>query len=85
MVKIRLSRVGAKKQPSYRIVVVEEGKPRDGAFIEVLGNYNPLVNPPAVTLDQEKALKWLKQGAQPSQAVARFLTQMGILEKAKAK
>ncbi len=82
MVKIRLTRVGAKKQPSYRIVVMEEGKPRDGAYLEVLGHYNPLVNPPAVTLDREKALKWLKLGAQPTKPVARFLTQLGILEKA---
>ena len=84
MVKIRLSRVGRKKKPSYRVVVADSRAPRDGAFIEIIGHYDPLVDPPAVTIDEEKALKWLRQGAQPTEAVARMLDKLGILERLKA-
>jgi small subunit ribosomal protein S16 len=83
MVKIRLSRVGRKKKPSYRVVVADSRAPRDGAFIEIIGHYDPLVDPPAVTIDEEKALKWLRQGAQPTEAVARMLDKLGILERLK--
>ena len=81
MVKIRLARVGRKKKPSYRVVVADSRAPRDGAFIEIIGHYDPLVDPPAVTVDEEKALKWLRQGAQPTEAVARMLDKLGILER----
>ena len=83
MVKIRLRRVGAKKQPSYRVVVADVRSPRDGAFIEILGHYNPLTDPETVVINEEKALHWLKQGAQPTNTVARLLTKSGILEKSK--
>lgn len=83
MVKIRLSRVGRKKKPSYRVVVADSRAPRDGAFIEIIGHYDPLVDPPAVTIDEEKALKWLRQGAQPTEAVARLLDKLGIPERLK--
>jgi len=83
MVKIRLSRVGRKKKPSYRVVVADSRAPRDGAFIEIIGHYDPLVDPPAVTIDEEKALKWLRQGAQPTEAVARMLDKLGVLERLK--
>jgi small subunit ribosomal protein S16 len=63
MVKIRLRRVGAKKKPSYRIVVADARAPRDGALIETIGHYNPLTDPPSVEINEEKALKWLRQGA----------------------
>mgnify|MGYP001147796610 CR=1 FL=1 len=83
MVKIRLSRVGRKKKPSYRVVVADSRAPRDGAFLEIIGHYDPLVDPPAVTIDEEKALKWLRQGAQPTEAVAHMLDKLGILERLK--
>lgn len=84
MVKIRLRRVGRKKKPSYRVVVADARAPRDGAFIEVIGHYNPLTDPPSVVIDEEKALKWLGQGAKPTETVARFLNSLGIMEKFKA-
>ena len=81
MVKIRLRRVGAKKQPSYRIVVTDVRAPRDGRFIEAIGFYNPRTEPETVTLDEERALHWLSVGAQPSEAVTRLLKNQGILER----
>lgn len=83
MVKIRLRRVGAKKKPSYRLVVADSRAPNDGAFISTIGHYDPLTNPETVTIDEEQALGWLKKGAQPTQTVARLLTKMGIMEKFK--
>ena len=80
MVKIRLRRTGAKKQPSYRLVVADSRAPRDGAFIAVIGHYNPLTNPETIVIDQEKALGWLKQGAQPTDTAARLLAKAGIIE-----
>lgn len=80
MVKIRLRRVGAKKQPSYRIVVADARSPRDGRFIEAIGHYNPRTEPETVVLDEERARYWLSQGAQPTDAVARFLRQRGLIE-----
>ena len=80
MVKIRLRRIGAKKQPSYRLVVADSRAPRDGAFIAVIGHYNPLTDPETIVIDQEKALGWLKQGAQPTDTAARLLAKAGIIE-----
>lgn len=79
-VKIRLMRVGKKKQPSYRIVVVEEAKKRDGAVIQVLGHYRPLSKTDELTVDVEKALGWLKKGAQPTEAARRLLSRAGVLK-----
>lgn len=83
MIKIRLRRVGAKKKPSYRIVVADVRAPRDGAFIDILGHYDPLTDPETVVIKEEKALYWLKQGAQPTDTTARLLDKAGILEKFK--
>ena len=80
MVKIRLRRVGTKKSPSYRIVVADSRAPRDGAFIANLGHYDPLTDPETIVIDQEKALSWLKQGAQPTDTAARLLAKAGIIE-----
>lgn len=85
MVKIRLRRVGAKKRPIYRIVVADARSPRDGAFIETIGHYNPLTDPETVVVDEEKALKWLGHGAKPTEAVERLLSKLGIREKFQAK
>ena len=83
MVKIRLRRVGAKKKPSYRLVVADSRAPRDGAFISIIGHYNPLTDPETIVIDEEKALTWLRQGAQPTETAARLLSKVGILEKLK--
>jgi small subunit ribosomal protein S16 len=79
MVKIRLRRTGAKKQPHYRVVVADQRSPRDGKFIEVIGYYNPRTEPPTVEIDAERALYWLSVGAQPSEAVRRMLDKMGLM------
>ena len=84
MVKIRLRRVGAKNRPSYRVVVADVRSPRDGAFISIIGHYNPLTDPETVVIDEEKALSWLKQGAQPTATAARLLSKVGIMDKFKA-
>ncbi len=81
MVRIRLRRVGAKKQPSYRVVVADSRAPRDGRFIERLGWYNPHTDPPSFEIKEDRALYWLSVGAQPSDAVARLLKRMGTFEK----
>jgi small subunit ribosomal protein S16 len=73
LLRIRLSRTGAKKKPSYRIVVIEKDKARDGRFVEILGHYNPRNNPPELVLDRERASYWLGRGAQPSETVHSFL------------
>jgi len=83
MLRIRLRRVGAKKQPSYRLVVADINAPRDGAFVEVIGHYNPMTEPATISINEEKALHWLRQGAQPSQTTTRLLEKAGILEKFK--
>jgi small subunit ribosomal protein S16 len=80
LVKIRLRRIGAKKQPSYRLVVADSRTPRDGAFIAIIGHYNPLTDPETIVIDEEKALSWLKQGAQPTDTAARLLAKAGIIE-----
>lgn len=81
MVKIRLRRVGMKKQPSYRVVVADSRSPRDGRFIETIGYYNPRTDPPTVRIDERRALYWLQHGAQPTNAVARLLRKMGTMDK----
>ena len=83
MVKIRLRRMGAKNRPSYRLVAADSRTPRDGAFLEILGTYNPLTDPETVAIDEEKALNWLRQGAQPTTTAARLLTKVGIMDKFK--
>ena len=83
MVKIRLRRTGAKKKPSYRLVVADARAPRDGAFVTILGHYNPLTDPETIVIDEEKALYWLKQGAQPTATANRLLAKVGIIEKFK--
>ena len=83
MVKIRLRRVGSKKKPSYRLVVADARAPRDGACINIIGYYNPLTDPETVVIDEEKALNWLRQGAQPTATAARLLTKVGVMEKFK--
>ena len=81
MLRIRLLRVGRKKQPSYRIVVAEARAPRDGAFVDWIGHYDPRTDPPVVRVDQEKAVAWLGKGAQPSDTVRRLLRLLGVYEK----
>ena len=83
MVKIRLRRVGAKNRPSYRLVVADSRAPRDGAFINIIGYYNPVTEPETVVIDEKKALHWLRQGAQPTTTAARLLSKTGIIEKFK--
>jgi small subunit ribosomal protein S16 len=74
-VKLRLMRMGKKKQPVYRVVAADSRSPRDGRFIEILGTYEPRAEPSRVVIDQAKAQKWLSQGAQPTETVARLLRQ----------
>ena len=78
VLKIRLRRTGAKKQPRYRVVVAESSAPRDGAFVEILGWYNPQADPAQVVINTEKAAEWIKRGAQPSDRVAYLLHQAGV-------
>ena len=79
MVKIRLRRMGAKKNPYYRIVVADSRSPRDGRFIEEIGTYDPLANPAAITVDAEKAQNWIKNGAQPTDTVRGLLKKANVL------
>jgi small subunit ribosomal protein S16 len=74
--------MGKKKQPSYRVVVMDSRSPRDGGYIDQVGLYNPRSEPKTVEIDAEKALRWMKNGAQPSQPVERLLRNLGVLEKA---
>ncbi|MEK7693441.1 MAG: 30S ribosomal protein S16 [Chloroflexota bacterium] len=80
MLRIRLRRVGKKKQPQYRLVVADSKAPRDGAFIETIGTYNPLTDPAAVTVNEERAREWLSKGAIPSDRAQRILAGQGIGE-----
>ena len=80
-VKIRLSRQGRKKAPFYRLVVADSRSPRDGKFIELVGTYNPMTDPAAVTINEERVLYWLKNGALPSDTARGLLRKQGILEK----
>jgi small subunit ribosomal protein S16 len=80
-VRLRLRRIGKKKQPQYRLVAAEAAAPRDGRFIEVLGQYNPQVDPSAVSVNEERALWWLQQGAQPTDTAKSLLVRTGVWEK----
>ena len=79
MVKIRLRRMGAKKAPFYRVVVADSRYPRDGRFIEELGTYNPCVHPAEIKIDKDRALEWIKTGAQPTETVRALLKKAGAL------
>ncbi len=81
MVRLRLRRVGAKKQPSYRIVAADKEAPRDGRFLEVMGHYNPRTEPATIHLEEDRIFHWLSVGAQPSDAVARLLKTMGAMDR----
>ncbi len=83
MLRLRLRRVGARHQPSYRVVVADSRAARDGAFVDQIGHYNPRTDPPTIQIDEEKALKWIRQGAQPSEAVAQMLKKLGTLDRVK--
>ena len=80
MVKIRLKRIGAKKAPMYRVVVADSRYPRNGRFIEEIGSYNPLTEPAEIKIDADKAQKWLKNGAQPTDTVKSLLKKAGVTE-----
>ena len=80
-VKIRLKRMGAKKAPYYRVVVADSRSPRDGRFIEAVGTYNPLATPTEIKIDEEKAMKWLNNGAIPTDTVKNLFSKAGIMEK----
>jgi small subunit ribosomal protein S16 len=81
MLKIRLRRVGAKKQPSYRVVVADSRSPRGGRFVETIGFYNPLTDPPTVRIDEARALHWLAEGAQPTDVVGAMLKKGGTIDR----
>lgn len=80
-VKLRLKRMGATKRPFYRIVAADSRSPRDGKFIEIVGTYNPIVEPAEVKVNEEIALKWLSTGAEPTDTVRSLFKQAGIMEK----
>lgn len=80
MVKMRLRRMGAKKQPFYRVIVADERSPRNGRFIEEIGYYNPLTEPATVKIDADKAKEWIKNGAQPTETVKVLLKKAGIVD-----
>ncbi len=84
MVRIRLRRVGAKGQPYYRVVVADSRSPRDGRFIEIIGHYNPRVEPSEIVINKEKALAWIAKGAKPSESVVSLLSRAGIVERSGA-
>ena len=81
MVRIRLRRVGLKGQPSYRIVITDQRSPRDGAFIEIIGHYNPRTRPDTDIVDEARALHWLSMGAQPTEAVVSIFKRTGTLDR----
>jgi len=81
MVKIRLRRMGRRNRPFYRVVVADSRSPRDGKFIDIIGHYDPLTDPATINIDGEKALKWLKDGAQPTDTVRSLLSKLGIIDK----
>ena len=78
-VKMRLRRMGAKKAPFYRVIVADSRSPRDGRFIEEIGYYNPLTSPAEIKIDAEKAQKWIKNGAQPTETVKALLKKSGAI------
>jgi len=75
--------MGRKNRPFYRVVVADSRSPRDGKFIDIIGHYNPLTDPATISIDGEKALKWLKDGAQPTDTVRSLLSKLGIIDKVK--
>jgi len=83
MVRIRLRRLGAKGHPFYRIVVADQRAARDGSIIQQIGTYDPFPDPPEIKVDEEKALKWLRDGAQPSDSVRDLFRRTGILDRVK--
>ena len=83
-VKLRLMRMGKKKQPTYRVVAADSRSPRDGRIIERLGTYEPRADPSVVNIDNDRAVKWLSQGAQPTETVQKLLAQSGALEQFRA-
>lgn len=80
-VKIRLKRMGAKKAPFYRVIVADSRSPRDGRFIDTIGTYNPLTTPAEIKLNEETAIKWLNNGAIPTDTVKNLFSKAGIMEK----
>ena len=80
MLRIRLTRRGFRNQPSYRVVVADQRAPRDGAFVDIIGHYNPRTDPATVVIDGDKARTWLSKGAKPSDSVERLLKRQGIIE-----
>ena len=80
-VKIRLKRMGAKKAPCYRVIVADSRSPRDGRFIDTIGTYNPLTTPAEIKLNEESAIKWLNNGAIPTDTVKNLFSKAGIMEK----
>ena len=80
-VKLRLMRMGAKKRPFYRVVAADSRYPRDGKFVEVVGTYNPVAGNAEIKIDEEKALKWLNNGAQPTDTVKDILSKAGVMKK----
>ncbi|UCH59970.1 MAG: 30S ribosomal protein S16 [Anaerolineales bacterium] len=81
MVRIRLRRIGAKGQPSYRIVAADKESPRDGRFLEILGFYNPRTDPATIQLNEERIYDWMSKGAQPSDSVAKLFKSSGLLDR----
>lgn len=79
-VKIRLRRTGAKKAPTYRVIVADSRSPRDGRFIEEIGHYNPRTEPVEIVINEEKAKVWLKNGAQPTETVKALLKKSGVID-----
>lgn len=82
-VRIRLRRMGAKKQPHYRVVVADSRSPRDGRFLDTIGTYNPRVDPADINIDRDKALEWLEKGAEPSDSARSLLSQIGVWQRFK--
>jgi small subunit ribosomal protein S16 len=83
MVRIRLRRVGLKHQPIYRIVAAEKESPRDGRFLEILGNYNPRTEPATIEIKEDRLYDWMSKGAQPSESVTQLLNTIGAMERFK--
>ena len=81
MVRIRLRRVGSKKQPSYRLVAADSETPRDGAFLEILGFYNPRTQPATITLTEDRIYYWMSKGAQPSESVVKLFQTSGLADR----
>jgi small subunit ribosomal protein S16 len=82
LLRIRLTRVGKKKQPAYRLIVTDSRSPRDGAFLKIIGHYDPLTEPATLVVKEEEAVHWLEKGAQPSETAAKLLTRIGVMERA---